>query len=331
MRKEGSILWSAWMILLITMLLNSCLKDNTAEKQAEHDSKLNSLKSEYQMTDSDLLEEYIYRKIISEPDVKEDADTVKSGDYIIADVMGTYAYGDVFDASNEDEAEAEGIYRSDLVYGPYRLKIDRTIYGFYSGLQGLKEGTEVNLVFSHEVAFLDYEPMAYEIKIHTVIHDLDQYVLEQNAEYLEALGIDTNVDFVPGTDSVLFWKQVQPGTDSIDLEVGDVVKLRLYGYYAETDTNYVTGFPGRQFFPINESGDTLIGEAGVQTFPIVSSLYAAIQYMTIGEIREVFIPTEYAYGEDGFIHPYLGKYLIPMNMSLHYTVELLGHNKWNAE
>lgn len=323
-------MWSGWMIVLITILLSSCLKDNTAEKKAEHDSKMNSLKSEYGMTDSDLLEEGIYRKIISEPDVKDEADTIKGGDYIIIDVKGTYAYGNVFDASDVDVAEEEGIYRPDLVYGPYRYKLDKTIYGFYSALQGLKEGTEVHLVFSHEFAFYDYNPVAYEIKVHSVIHDLDQYVLEQNAEYLEDMGIDTDADFVPGTDSLLYWKLVKQGTDSIDLEVGDIVKLRLYGYFAETDTNYITDFPGRQFFPINESSDTLLGEAGVQTFPLVSSLYAAIQYMTIGEIREVFVPTEYAYGEDGVIHPYVGKYLIPINMSLHYTVELLGHNKWNA-
>ena len=325
MRKEGNVMKLGGFILLITLLLSSCLKDNSAEKLAEHDRKLNDLKAEYGMTEEDAMEEGLYRKIISET---EDTIVVQSGDYIIVDVLGTYAYDDIFDASDADRAESAGIYRPDLVYGPYRLKLDKTFYGFYMALLGLKEGTEVNMVFSQDVAFLDYEPLAYEIKIHTVIHDLDQYVKEQDEAYKSALGI-TGTDTVPGTDSLLFWKLEQEGTDSIDLEIGDVVKLCIYGYYAETDTNYVTGFPGRQFFPINESGDTLSGEAGVQSFPIINSLYAAIAYMKIGEIRDIFIPSEFAFGADGFVHPYVGKYIIPTDMSLHYKIELLGHKKWN--
>lgn len=311
---------------MFTLLLSSCLKDDSAEKQAEHDRKLNSLKTEYGMTEADAMEEGLYRKIIVD---SEDTVTIESGDYIIVDVLGKYADNDVFDASDIDDAESYGIYRPDLVYGPYRLKLDKTFYGFYKALLGLRQGNEVNMVFSQDVAFLDYEPLAYEVKIHTVIHDLDEYVASQDASYLAALGIDPEVDIVPETDSMLYWKQIEPGTDSIDLELGDIIKLRLYGYYGETDSNYVSGFPGRQFFPINESGDTISGEAGVQSFPIITSLYSAVAYMTMGEIRDVFIPSEFAFGDDGFVHPYVGKYIVPTNMSLHYRIQLLGHKKWN--
>jgi FKBP-type peptidyl-prolyl cis-trans isomerase len=51
--------------------------------------------------------------------------------------------------------------------------------------------------------------------------------------------------------------------------------------------------------------------------------------MKIGEIRDIFIPSEYAYGEDGFVHPYVGKFIIPKYMSLHFRVELMEHKKWN--
>lgn len=329
MKKEGSTLIVSWIIFLGTLLLSSCLKDDTAEKQAEHDRKLDDLKATYGMTENDALEEGLYRKILTDTTTLTDREVIQSTDYLIVDVFGTYAFGEAFDASDADVAEVEGIYRPDLVYGPYRLKLDRTFYGFYTALLGLKESTKVNMVLSQDVAFLDYEPLAYEINILRVIHDLDAYVAWQDSTYLVALGIDPAEDVVPDTDSTLFWKQIIPGTDSIDLELGDRVTLRVYGYYAETDPNYVSGFPGRQFFPINESGDTLSGIVGEQSFPIINSLYAAVAYMTMGEVRDIFIPAEYAYAEDGFVHPYVGKYIIPTNMSLHYNIQLLKHTKWS--
>lgn len=329
MKKEGRRIKFGWFIIVVAFLLSSCLKNDSAEKQAEHDRKLNDLKAEYKMTDTDALEPGLYRKIISEPDDDNGVPFVQGGDYIIIDVLGTYAYNEIFDASDADVADIAGIYRPDLVYGPYRLKLDGTFYGFYTALQGLKQGTEVHMVFSQDVAFLDYEPLAYEINIHSVIHNLSEYVAYQDSTYLDAMGIDREVDLVPGTDSLMFWKKIEEGTDSIELENGDEVKLRLYGYYAETDTNYVTGFPGRQFFPINDQADTITGVVGNQNFPIVNNLYAAIANMTIGEKRDVFIPSDFAYGADGFIHPYIGKFIIPINMSLHYRVQLLEHKKWN--
>jgi len=318
-------------VLLTMLMFSSCLKDDSAEKQAEHDRKLNDLKAEYSMTDADMLEEGIYRKIVSQPSDNEMVDTLKGSDYLIVDVLGRYAFDDIFDASNADQAEAAGIYRDDLIYGPYRLKLDRTFYGFYQAMLGLREGTQVNMVFSQDVAFLDYNPLAYEVKLHRVIHDLDQYNIEQNSLYIAEMGIDPQVDIVPDTDSLLLWKLIEPGTDSVDLEIGDLVYLQLFGYYVEADPSYVQGFPGRQFFPISESGDSVVGEVGVQSFPVINSLYAAIQYMTLGETRDIFVPAEYAYGEDGFVHPYVNKYIIPTNMSLHYRIKLIGHKKWNEK
>lgn len=326
MRKGRSYSISGLIIVLLVVILNSCLEDDSAERQADHDRKLNMLKSEYGMTESDVLEGGIYRKVIEGEDTSV---YIESTDYIIADVIGKYAIEGVFDASDADIAEDNGLYRPDLVYGPYRLKIDQTFYGFYKALLGVVEGSEVEMVLSHSVAFLDYEPLAYEIRIRRIIKDIDSYLIDQDTKYMNELDIDPSVDIVPGTDSSIFWKQVEPGTDSIDLEIGDIVKLRLYGYYAEIDSNVRSGFPGRQFFPINESGDTISGEAGVQSFPIINSLYPAIAYMKIGEIRDIFIPSELAYGEEGFQHPFVGKFIIPKNMSLHYRVQLMGHTKWN--
>jgi FKBP-type peptidyl-prolyl cis-trans isomerase len=327
MRTEGSIMKFGGIVVLVAIMMSSCLKDDSEERLAEHDRKLNDLKAEYGMTEADALEDGLYIKVVS---TTEDSVTIRGTDYLILDVLGKYADNEVFDASDADAAENAGIFRPDLVYGPYRLKLDKTFYGFYMALQGLKQGDEVNMVFSQDVAFLDYQPLAYEIKIHTVIHDLGQYVVEQDDTYKEAMGISP-VDTVPGTDSLMFWTLIEEGTDAIDLELGDEVKLRLYGYYVETDPNYVNGYPGRQFFPINESGDTISGEVGVQSFPVINSLYAAIAHMKIGEIRDVFIPTGLAYGEDGFVHPYVGKYIIPTYMSLHYNVQLLEHKKWDEK
>ena len=111
--------------------------------------------------------------------------------------------------------------------------------------------------------------------------------------------------------------------------MGDSITVKIYGYYVEADTAYVDSFPGRQFFPINESGDVVTFAFGDIVFPITSIVNYAVEDMKIGETREVISPAEYGYGTNGFLHPYVGVYIIPPSMPLHYTLTLVDYQNVN--
>lgn len=124
-----------------------------------------------------------------------------------------------------------------------------------------------------------------------------------------------------------YYKTIVEGDSIIELEMGDSVTVCLYGHYVEADPAYVESFPGRQFFPINESGDTITFALDDIIFPITNIVNISVREMKMGEKREVLSPPEYAYGETGFVHPYIGVYIVPPSMPLHYTITLMDYKK----
>jgi len=132
-------------------------------------------------------------------------------------------------------------------------------------------------------------------------------------------------DTIPGYDGI--WSKDLKGRPSDDsLAYGDTIVVKLHGYYAEADKKYVKDFPGRQFFPIATSGDSVIflyGYYGDDIFPFTLAVNEAIRFMKIGDTIDIVTRDEFGYGENGFHHPYTGNYIVPAYMPLHYTIELL--------
>lgn len=309
------------MLFIPAVVLTGCLKDDTEQLQVEHDNELQSLLNKYNMTDADMLEDGIWMKVDPAGAVYPDSFPGEN-DYVVVDVVGSYASGEVFDVSDSLAARESGAYRNDLVYGPIRLKLNNTFYGYYMVMQEVPIGGSVTMVLSHEKAFGEFVPIAYKSKLYNTIPDINSYIVEHDAMYLDLMGIDVGESFE--ADSVYYIIR-EEGTDSIDLQLGDSLSVNLHAYYVEYDETYTTGFPGRQFFPINNSGTRLDLVAGEESFPFINNLLPIISVMTVGEVREVYMPAIYTYGDDGFRHPWVGKYIIPPKMSLHYRIELLNH------
>ncbi len=124
-------------ILLGSIFLVSCVKDNTDELQADHDRKMEALKETYGIDESDLKVDGIYLKLLT-------VDTVlnppypSSDDMIIADYIGTYFNGSIFDVSDSAVAQDNELYNSDFIYGPARLWVSYTFLGFQKAKISIK-------------------------------------------------------------------------------------------------------------------------------------------------------------------------------------------------
>ena len=66
---------------------------------------------------------------------------------------------------------------------------------------------------------------------------------------------------------------------------------------------------------------------GDEFFPVSPIVNHVILQMKLGETREIITPSEYTYGEEGFVHPWVGVYIIPPSIPLHYTISLNDYKK----
>jgi len=299
------------------------LDDGTEELQLEHDQALAELKTHFGVTENDSIGDGIYLLITSPTD---EADTIfpEGDDYIVVDLTGMDSDLDVFHTTLEEEASLAGIERSDFIYGPVRIKVENTFPGFYKAIQKVPEGAEATMIFPHDQAFGAYEPIVYKVKLYRVIDDITSYVSGEFDAYRQALGIGA-ADTLSGIDSVYVKTLVYDTTQSHDIYYGDIVTIRLHAHYVEMDSAYVDWFPGREFFPINESGDSIEFQYGNSAFPITELIHAVIPAMNIGDTWEILGPAKYAYGAEGFIHPIMGNIIVPVDMPVHYTIKLVGY------
>lgn len=317
---------NVFFIGLATILASSCFKDDAEERLTDHDNAFRTLKAYYGITEDENIGDNIYVHFTYMPDTLTN-DVMKPDEtgYVVLDYVGLNSNLEVFDVTRQEDADEYDLYRSDVVYGPIRMKVNQTFPGFYKAIQHIPEGSSAVILIPHDQAFLNYEPLVYEVSVYRAFNNLEDYNNEQFDVYMDSLGISLN-DSISG-DSGAYFKITEEGDSIPDLEIGDSVTISLHGYYVETDTAYVDAFPGRQFFPINESGDNITFAMGDIMFPITAIVNDAIFEMKLGESREVISPAEYAYGTDGFLHPYVGIYIVPPSMPLHYTITLDDYKK----
>jgi hypothetical protein len=309
----------------LTLIATSCLKNDTEERIAAHDAAFAALKASLGITEDENIGDNIYVHFTYIPPIT--GDTLRPGgdDFIVTDYIGYNSKMEAFDVTNAQDAENEGLYRTDVVYGPVRLQVNQTFLGFYKAVQHMPEGSSAVMLFPHDQAFGGYEPIVYEVSLYRIIKDLAEYDSLQFLAYMDSLDISIS-DSLPNAPKA-FYKVLTEGDSIPDLEIGDTITVSLYGYYVETDTAFVEGFPGRQFFPIHECSDTVRFALGDVTFPVSDVVNYAVLAMKIGESWELISPSDYTYGDQGFIHPYIGVYIIPPFIPLHYTIKLIGYKK----
>ncbi len=309
--------------VVAAVLFTSCLKDEQGELMAEHDRKMNEMKILYGFTETDTLPGGygIYIKYSLKTDSIRKA-TVN--DMIVVDYVGTKYSGEIFDLSRLSVAEDEGLYDDEFIYGPGRFWVSNTFPGFQLSILDMPVGSKAGILVPGSLWNGYYEPVYYEVELYQIIEDVDAYNELMINRYLDSLDIPIN-DTMPGFDGI--WaKDFRERLPDDSIAYGDTVIVKLHGYYVEADDAYVTDFPGRQFFPIASSGDSVIflyGSYGPEIFPYTLAVNEAVRFMEIGETIDMVTRDEFGYGENGFIHPHTGNYIVPSYMPLHYTIELI--------
>jgi hypothetical protein len=324
-KKTARILKGAIVFSLLTFIASSCLKDDTEELIAAHDRAFAAMKVTYGMTEANAIGDGIYLRF-------DPADTVSAihpanQNYVVIDILGFNSLGDVINVTDSADAAANHEYRADLVYGPVRIYINGTFPGFYKAIQKMPEGSSAIMLFPYDQVLGGYEPYAFKVKLYKVIPDIDSFLISEFETYKnllkDSLGItDDSYDTIPNYQDAYSIITTE-GTESVDIAFGDSATILLRAYYVETDPTYVTGFPGRSFFPINNSGERITFSLGTEAFPISELINSIVPEMKIGEKREIISPAKYVYGENGFSHPYVDIYIVPPYMDIHYSIELV--------
>ncbi len=308
-----------FLLILVSMFMFSCLKDEWAENQAEHDRKMEELKVEYGLDESMEIGDNIYLKPL-ELEPYPEALPPEYDDIVLVDYIGRDYDGNVFDVSYANVAVDNNVYRDDYIYGPVRLYVNYTRLGFQKAIQEMTPKERAIILIPGDQWDGYWNPVVYDVTLYKVIEDIEEYNNEQLALYLDSLGISAS-DLLPGSEGI--WAAGFSTRTENDLSFGDTVLLTLHGYYVEADTTYMNDFPGRQFFPISNSGDTVLYVYDEEIFPVTYAVNEAVKYMELYETADIVARDDYGYDNTGFIHPYTGEYIIPPNMPLHYTIQLL--------
>lgn len=315
--------------VLVAGLMTSCLKDDLQEQIDQHDRAFNELKEEYGFTEDENIGENIYVKITDSTDFRNGQKVNSNQNFIVIDYVGRNPEAGVFDATREVDSRNANLFRKDIIYGPIRLPVSHTFTGFSKAIRFMSEGDAALMLFPYDQAYYDYQPVIYDIKLYEVIDNIDLYDSLQMLTYMHMLGYPFDTMYFENSPPV-YYKTIATGEEMADtISSGDSVKISLYAYYVETNPSYVDSVPGRQFFPINESGDQVTFLIGNNLFPVTEIINISVRNMKVGETRLVVSHSDYNYGDGGFMHPYVSKFIVPPHMPVHYKIKLLEIIKTN--
>jgi hypothetical protein len=125
MRKLKIILKGIVLLSIYSLTLTSCLKDDTDEKIAEHNRKMEAMKVTYGISEDEMIGDGIYVHYTYETDTTTIAPVrAVPGDYIVVDLEGYDSDGKIFDVTDSAVAEQENVYNDELVYGPITVNIN---------------------------------------------------------------------------------------------------------------------------------------------------------------------------------------------------------------
>ncbi|RPI41843.1 MAG: hypothetical protein EHM46_05920, partial [Bacteroidetes bacterium] len=100
----------------------------------------------------------------------------------------------VFNTSLENVARDNVFYSPEVLYGPYKTRVDGWVEGVSRGLQLMKEGGEAILFFQSDLGYGSastpvgaYQSLKYEIELFEVIGDIEDYEQQRVLDYVDTI------------------------------------------------------------------------------------------------------------------------------------------------
>ena len=139
------------------LLLVSCHKDVKNDYQAEHDKMMANFKTEYGITESDKIDDGLYLKFTHQVNLDSSTALYPNGTSdVIVDLLGFLGSQGVFEATNYQDANDNGIYSEQYVYGPKRLDIRSLPLGLGVALLSMQEGESAIVLMDHRLRITSY-------------------------------------------------------------------------------------------------------------------------------------------------------------------------------
>lgn len=293
---------------IVIFALNGCIKDDSAEKQANETKKLDEYLIANNINTDPTETGLYYIERVSGNSIKPEVD-----DYVLVNYTGRFLNNDLFTTTVDSIAKENNIYDSLKVYGYQNLKISTLISGFYQGLRTMGEGGKATLIIPSDLAYgylgsgniPPYTTLIYDVHLVKVIKDIQQYQQEKLDEYLDTIAFYSEIDEglymitdKPGNgDSVLLYDQVKLNYESY------LIDGRKYNY-----NSYIfnLGFD-----------NTIPGKMGI--YSITEGWIKGILKMQVGQTARIVVHSDKAYG--GYGNGYVSAY-----SPIVYKVEVLEIN-----
>ena len=220
-----------WMIIVGTLpfMLVSCLKDTGTDPTEDYKMQFEKMKSS--RTDWDSVKYDVWIAIIDSAEVP---DTLKTAtkDAVLISYNCYNGTGTMVATSDSLTAQKNGLYRPDVVYGPTWVEIQYSIPGIYLSMKKMRQNDSAIIIIPSEMAgYLG--PLRYEIKLHKIINDFNQFESEQRAAYINNIGFN-DVNVRTAIDSTLWYKLLGSGDHKKDtIWSGATVSIELTANYCE--------------------------------------------------------------------------------------------------
>ena len=254
------------------------------------------------------------------PHVIGTGDTVSAAtDYVLITYNAKLLDGTLFDTT-DTTVVLSGHYRSLKPGGPYTFPMASNFYGLVEGIANngvakMKEGGTATLIMPSTLAFGDFKPRIYDIKLLKVYHNI---AATRKAEFDTTM---VHLHFNLLKDSITGFMNLQndtlktPGVNFA--QSGDTIAVRYTGWIMDSITNP----QGRKF----ESIDTAIFIMGYST-PV---FYKALAKIKVGWMKSVYIPFYNAFGAGNYIDTNTGQILAPPYSNVMYNIEFFGFASWD--
>ena len=302
---------------VLGVLINGCIKDNSAELAAQEQAEIDTYLADNNISKDTKTVDGIY--YIEE--VAGTGDSIKFGDYMLINYTGKNLDGTLIETNDSATAANAGSYNEYFVYHPMKLRFGYSLLGINIGISYMREGGKATLIIPSSLANNDYKPLVYTIELLRVIKDPVADAKNDLNSYLSMLDttkyqIDDHK--VMPSDSLasgiyyIVTDSVAANTDNI--VSGDSVYMAFTGYFTD----------GKSFNSASSSSPYafIYGQTN-----LISGVNEALGYMHEGTKAWVIIPYYEGYGADGYSPPSYSFQLIPPYSTIIFDIDIVRHKK----
>ena len=325
MKIRFNIKWILLTGAIFLVVFSSC-KDPYADSTAKENAKIKDYVSKGNFTK---LPVGVYIEFLNDTELTQ-RNTPAAGQTIVVNYTGEYLGGSVFETS--DSSLGTGLFPNRYcVYGPNRIRLGYTMFGFDTAMKYVSPGDSVIIVIPSDLAWHD-NPVVYHVGLSSIIENDTTNEELQFTKFFQANNFNTNNKFTSSSDTLntfgygIYWKVISDTTDSLNpspfaFDEKDSAIIELTARFAE---QYYSTTTGRVFYPLAGAPEELKRSfEGPYYFPFVPAIDSALKHMNVGDEMELMALSDYAYGTSGYNDPNTNIMIVPPFMPVYYRVKLL--------